>query len=52
MLDPKKSKMAGVNSRFERSIKSALNGFFLQMCISGVVEINSFVYTEKKNYSF
>ena len=38
--------MAGVNSRFGKSIKSTLDGFLVQMLISGVVEITSFVCPE------
>ena len=55
MRDPnqkKKNKMAGVNSRFEMSIKSTLDGFLLEMSRwSVVVEITSCAYT-KTNYSF
>ena len=36
MRDP--NKMAGVNLRFELSIKSTLNGFLLQMLRSSEVE--------------
>ena len=38
MHDPN-SKMAGVNWRFEMSIKFNLNGFLLQMLRSSVIEI-------------
>ena len=47
----KKNKMAGVNSRFEMSIKSTLDGFLLEMSRWSVVEIISCVYI-KTNYSF
>ena len=46
MRDSNKSKLAGVNSRFEMSIKSTLNGFLLQMLRSCVVEITPYVYTK------
>ena len=39
MRDP--NKMARINSGFEMSIKSSLNGFILQMLRSSVVEISS-----------
>jgi len=35
--------MAGAKSRFEMSFKLTLNSFLLQMLISSVVEITSFV---------
>ena len=44
MRDP--NKMAGVNSRFEMSIKSTLNSFVVQMPRLIAVEVISCVYTE------
>ena len=38
--------MAGLDSRFEMSIKSNLNGFLQQMLRSTVVKITSWVYTK------
>jgi len=35
------NKMAGVNSRFEMSIKSTLNGILLQLSRSSVVDITT-----------
>ena len=47
MRDPNKDKMAGVNSRFEMSIKLTLNSFLLQMLRSSDVEIPSCIYTKE-----
>ena len=46
MGEPKQNKMAGVNLRFEMSVKSTLNGFLLQMLRSIALEITSYLYTE------
>ena len=40
--------MAGVNWRFEISIKPALNGFLMQMMRSSVVEVTSCVYIPRQ----